>query len=253
MSGSGHDFPYRTRPSGAIVTEEDLEYFKPNDAPPPKMPGAMPWDCENELNARLNSWTALVIPRGGFSCLDLQPGITDHSGLCLCCSYHRVAGYDAKRPTPCAGVNPNAIPKYWVAYAPPDFIDAPRDPLPLVIDDPVKLGFDPIVSARADDGHEHEGVAFGQVWSDPLARMTWMVLKSRILTDQYFRKNVMEFADWARNRLPLYPHDVWLSNLIGWGNNNWPLRLALYRHIVRVLLDEGRWPYLMPPRTLVAE
>ena len=50
--------------------------------------------------------------------------------------------------------------------------------------------------------------------------------------------------------------EVRLFDFFGWlsgANAHMNLLIALYPHIVRILLDEGRWPYLMPPKTLVAE
>ena len=218
------------------------------------MPGAMAWDCENELNARLNSWTTLCVQVDDFAYKDIWPGLTDSAGLCLCCSYHRVTGYDVEDPTPCAGVNPNAIPKHWVAYAPPQYIPD-RHPQALEIEDPVKLSFDPILAARKDDGRGHEGVAFHQIWSDPLARMVWMVMKPRMLTDQFFRENCIEFATRTREDQPRVADEVRLFHFFGWLSGakvHLDLRIALYPHIVRILLDEGRWPYLMPPKPFVA-
>lgn len=118
---------------------------------------------------------------------------------------------------------------------------------------PVKVLFDPDEVVQRDDKGEHEGVSFKRLWRDPLARTLWLAMKGRFLTDQHFRQGCLIRArlETSRNRPPKTADDLHVSVVnprgFSFGLPYW-YRVQLYPYVVRLLIDEGRWPYFEPPR-----
>lgn len=116
--------------------------------------------------------------------------------------------------------------------------------------DPVKLLFDPKEAMLRNDKREHEGVSFKRLWRDPLARTLWLAMKGRFLTDQHFRKGCLIQARDIRNGPRKTADDLHVSvnpRGFSFGLPYW-YRVQLYPYVVRLLIDEGRWPYFEPPR-----
>lgn len=154
----------------------------------------------------------------------------------------------------------NCIPVYWMdqAYAekrseydPYGYRYRDRDERPY-FKDPAPLVFVPEEAFARDDGKGEEGVLLADVWKDPLARTIWLAVKARHLTSQYFRGGCINQAKWLREKPPMTSDDLHVGTGEGFGNCGRWFQVQLYPYIVRVLMDEGLWPYLHPGRVNVS-
>ncbi len=158
---------------------------------------------------------------------------------------------------------PGAVALYYYRYTfdPPDVCtglgriaeESSKDGRPY-FSDPAQLSFNPYEVSACDRGDGEEGVPFGAVWADPLARTLWLAIKGRYLTSQYFRNSCLTTAASLRKRPPIAADDMHVPIGEGWLSNA-PLyfRVQLYPYVVRALMDEGHWPYFHPGRENVAE
>ncbi len=113
---------------------------------------------------------------------------------------------------------------------------------------PVHVWFDPREAVLRDDSKLEDGIAFSAVWSDLLARTLWLAIKSRHITNQYFRRACLTQAEDIRRRPPRTTDDLHISVDIHHFNGGLDadFRAQIYPYIVRVLIDEKRWPYFEP-------
>lgn len=119
--------------------------------------------------------------------------------------------------------------------------------------DPQPISFEPTEAFARDKHEEEEGVKISEVWADTLARTIWLAVKARHITSQYFRGACIDQAHWIRTKPPKTPDELHIGTGDGFCSSTgiW-FNTQLYPYIVRILLDEGKWPYLMPPRTMIA-
>jgi hypothetical protein len=121
--------------------------------------------------------------------------------------------------------------------------------------DPQPIRFDPekvFIEEAGDDCKGEGGVRLKEVWDDPLARTLWLGIKARHLTSGKFRPYVIETARELRERPPRTAGGMYLSTGDWTGTVNSELSVQLYPYVVRILIDEGKWPYFHPGRQWVA-
>lgn len=126
--------------------------------------------------------------------------------------------------------------------------------------DPQPLAFD-IDSALKSESTEtiagENGVSLAEVWADPLARTLWIAVKARHITSQYFRGNCLRQARGIRQRPPKTANDLHIGtgicdNALG-GSLGFGFQAEIHPWIVRVLIDEDNWPFLMPARSYLPD
>lgn len=249
--------------------------FPPEEEQEPyegKMWGAAPYDQQRRIENLLLSWNELVVPipnavsaKHSISYVSLSPGCVIN-GQIGCCNKHKIMGeFDG---TPCEGPNHQAIPRFMVhaeadrlsfssrqVEPPPPPSAQPFPPPIFEVQDPVLLGFSlRDVLRDEDDARYHEGVTFDHVWRNDLARMAWLIMKPITLTDQFFRRHCLDFSEAVRTFKPKLVEDVPIHFFFPTLQSSFmELRTTIYRYMVRTLIDIGEWPYMMPPRALVAD
>lgn len=216
----------------------------------------MPWESFEE-QATLESEAARVqeLYDAREACKALDTKLSMWSLFCLPTGRNSYTlGRDITAETPGAvpylWQNPSEPPTYWFGMTCENKDERPY------FKDPISLGFDPEFALRQeflkkDPGEE--GVKLAEVWGDPLARTLWLAVKARHITSQYFRGACIEQAHSLRQRPPRTIDDFHVETGEGFASTcSYYFRLQLYPYVLRILIDEGRWPYFTPPRSLVS-
>jgi len=189
-------------------------------------------DSENACSSmdwRLSGWSRYVEDRGN-GCL-VYNATPDQTAPNVITSYQADLDREAKRE--------RELEFFW------------KDERPY-FHDPAPLGFDPLNLIQDET---EEGVTISDVWKDPLARTLWLAMKARHLTSQYFRKACIQQAAGLRKNPPKTVNELYISTgdyALG-GGTSYYFRVQLYPYIVRILIDEGRWPWFLPPVSLVSD
>lgn len=124
-----------------------------------------------------------------------------------------------------------------------------------VIKNPVPIVFNPAEVIVKEDGGDHEGTSFREVWSDPLARLLWLGHKPFMLTNQYFRGYCVGHATDLRQRPDQLLRECVTFHFDGGfgGDRGWyqAIGAQLVPYLICALDAEGLWPYFKLPGRLV--
>jgi hypothetical protein len=126
-------------------------------------------------------------------------------------------------------------------------VETPRLP---IVKNPVPILFWPVDVIAKEDGKEHEGVSFAQIWADDVARTIWLGVKPFMLTSQYFRGACLGEADDIRkhpDRLLREFFYVHISDFTLSGSPSSEFCAQLVPHLIWALERQGRWPYFHLP------
>lgn len=129
---------------------------------------------------------------------------------------------------------------------------AERYPLPPVVVNPVPLAFDVLEAIHSNDGKEHNGISFAQLWADEVARILWLGHKPFQITSQYFRGGCIESAHWLRKRPERLLWERVAFNLEGFhlllfSEHSYRIGAQLTPYLIAALQREGNWPFLQIP------
>lgn len=121
-----------------------------------------------------------------------------------------------------------------------------------IIKAPVPVAFDPAEIIAKEDGKEHEGVPFHELWADPIARTVWLGYKPFIITSQYFRGYCVGHA----NDLRKHPERLLGEHVSFHFDGDFGMDGRFMQSIVAQLVPyllaaldlEGLWPFLRLPR-----
>ncbi len=124
----------------------------------------------------------------------------------------------------------------------------PRQPQ---VKNPVPVKFDPVDCLLKEDGNEHEGVSFRELWTDPIARTLWLGHKPFMLTNQYFRGACLGHAMQLR-KAPDYLIGEHVMFDVGGGfgvDFEWARSIGaqLTPYLIGELDREGLWKFFRLP------